>query len=341
MKKEDFKSPQNIRWCPGCGDYAILSSVQRTLAEANVQKENVVFVSGIGCSSRFPYYMSTYGFHTIHGRAPCVATGIKKARPELSVWIISGDGDSLSIGTNHFVHLIRRNIDVNYLIFNNRIYGLTKGQYSPTSEKGKITRSSPHGTVDRALNPLSLALASGATFVARCIDRNIKHICQILHQAMAHRGTSIIEIYQNCNIFNDGTFDRFSNPSKKEDHALYLEKDAPLVYGAKEKKGIFWDEKKKWERSIISKNIENEKDFSKENLLRHNPQSRSMAELYMQLEQNDDFPTPFGLIYQEKTKEDKYIDKNKKFLNPNPEDKRKEKLEKLQKKIQQSQTWEM
>ena len=343
LTRMDFQSSQSIRWCPGCGDYAILTAVQRVLADAQVKKENTVFVSGIGCSSRFPYYMATYGFHTIHGRAPSVATGVKLARPELSVWIISGDGDSLSIGTNHFVHLIRRNIDVNYLIFNNRIYGLTKGQFSPTSEKGKVTRSSPRGTNDRPLNPVALALASGATFVARSIDRNIKHLSQTLQQAMAHRGTSVVEIYQNCNIFNDGAFENFTDSQQKENYSLWLEKEKPLIYGSEEKKIFTWSDDKKGE--IITKKIpkDSENNEIKSDLI-HDPTNKTLANFYAQLSEKQDQPSPFGVIYQ-----DNSFSKEKSEELPEQNDdgqykidshqKRKEKLKKLQEKIQKTHTW--
>ena len=207
MKKADFVSDQEVRWCPGCGDYAILNNVQKVMPELGIPREKIVFVSGIGCSSRFPYYMNTYGFHSIHGRAPAVATGIKCANPDLSVWVITGDGDALSIGGNHFMHAIRRNLDINYILFNNRIYGLTKGQYSPTSEFGKKTKSTPLGTIDYPINPLSLAIASESTFVARSIDIDVKHLGTVVEAAAKHKGISFIEVYQNCNIFNDGAFD--------------------------------------------------------------------------------------------------------------------------------------
>lgn len=238
LTKTDFDSGQEVRWCPGCGDYAILASVQKVMPELNIPKENIVFVSGIGCSGRFPYYMNTYGFHTIHGRAPAVATGLKITRPELSVWIITGDGDALSIGGNHFIHLLRRNVDVNILLFNNRIYGLTKGQYSPTSEQGKITNTTPLGSLDRPLNPISLALASEATFVARALDIDAKGLQTVLKAAAAHRGTSFIEIYQNCNIFNDGAFAAISDKSTREDRTLWLEPGKPLIFGKNRDRGI-------------------------------------------------------------------------------------------------------
>lgn len=238
LTRADFDSGQEVRWCPGCGDYAILASVQKIMPELHIPKENIVFVSGIGCSGRFPYYMNTYGFHTIHGRAPAVATGLKISRPELSVWIITGDGDALSIGGNHFIHLLRRNLDVNILLFNNRIYGLTKGQYSPTSEQGKITNTTPLGAIERPLNPISLALASEATFVARALDIDAKGLQSVLKAAAAHKGTSFVEIYQNCNIFNDGAFATISEKSTREDRTIWLEHGKPLLFGKNRDRGI-------------------------------------------------------------------------------------------------------
>jgi 2-oxoglutarate ferredoxin oxidoreductase subunit beta len=201
--KKDFESDQDVRWCPGCGDYAILSAIQKSMPDLGIPREDIVFISGIGCSSRFPYYMNTYGFHTIHGRAPAIATGLRLARPELKVFLVTGDGDGLSIGGNHMLHVLRRNVDVTILLFNNRIYGLTKGQYSPTSELGKVTKSTPLGSADRPINPLSFALGCGATFVARTVDRNIPHMDEMLKRAAAHRGTGFLEILQNCNVYND------------------------------------------------------------------------------------------------------------------------------------------
>jgi 2-oxoglutarate ferredoxin oxidoreductase subunit beta len=238
MKKADFVSDQEVRWCPGCGDYAILNNVQKVMPELGIPREKIVFVSGIGCSSRFPYYMNTYGFHSIHGRAPAIATGIKCANPDLSVWVITGDGDALSIGGNHFIHAIRRNLDLNYILFNNRIYGLTKGQYSPTSEFGKRTKSTPSGTIDYPINPLSLAIASEATFVARSIDIDVKHLGAMVDAAAKHKGISFIEVYQNCNIFNDGAFDYFAERTVRPERVLYLEHGKPMVFGKNRDKGI-------------------------------------------------------------------------------------------------------
>ncbi|MFC5833691.1 2-oxoacid:ferredoxin oxidoreductase subunit beta [Nonomuraea insulae] len=226
---KDFKSDQEVRWCPGCGDYAILAAVQSFLPELGLKRENIVFVSGIGCSSRFPYYLNTYGFHSIHGRAPAIATGLAASRPDLSVWVITGDGDALSIGGNHLIHSLRRNVNLNILLFNNRIYGLTKGQYSPTSEVGKITKSTPMGSLDRPFNPISLALGAEASFVARTIDSDRKHLQSVLREATAHRGTSLVEIYQNCNIFNDNAFEQLKDPEVRDDIMLRLEHGQPIV----------------------------------------------------------------------------------------------------------------
>jgi 2-oxoglutarate ferredoxin oxidoreductase subunit beta len=238
LKKADFVSGQEVRWCPGCGDYSILNNVQKVMPELGIPREKIVFVSGIGCSSRFPYYMNTYGFHSIHGRAPAVATGIKASNPELSVWVITGDGDALSIGGNHFIHAIRRNLDINYILFNNRIYGLTKGQYSPTSEFGKRTKSTPMGAIDYPINPLSLAIASEATFVARSLDIDVKHLGSTVQAAARHKGVSFVEVYQNCNIFNDGAFEYFTERNLRSDHMIYLEHGKPMVFGKNRDKGI-------------------------------------------------------------------------------------------------------
>ncbi|MCS5711838.1 thiamine pyrophosphate-dependent enzyme [Candidatus Berkiella aquae] len=241
LKREDFVSDQEVRWCPGCGDYAILASVQKILPELGIARENTVFISGIGCSSRFPYYLNTYGFHTIHGRAPTIATGLKIARPELSVWIVTGDGDGLSIGANHLMHIMRRNLDVTILLFNNQIYGLTKGQYSPTSEKGKKTKTSPQGTIDEPFNPVQLALAAGCSFVARAIDVDAIGLQWVLKEAAAHRGTSFVEIYQNCNVFNDGAFAHISDRGFRAERTISLRPNQPLVFGQAEDKGLIYN----------------------------------------------------------------------------------------------------
>jgi 2-oxoglutarate ferredoxin oxidoreductase subunit beta len=238
LTRKDFVTDQEVRWCPGCGDYAILAQVQKVMPEFGIPRENIVFISGIGCSSRFPYYMNTYGFHTIHGRAPALATGLKVSRPDLDVWVVTGDGDGLSIGGNHLIHALRRNIDFNILLFNNRIYGLTKGQYSPTSEVGKVTKSTPMGSIDYPFNPITVALGASATFVARTIDVEQKHLGETLKRAHANRGASFVEILQNCNIFNDGAFNDLSDKAIKADHQLVLEHGKPLIFGKNRDKGI-------------------------------------------------------------------------------------------------------
>ncbi|MCH8251465.1 MAG: 2-oxoacid:ferredoxin oxidoreductase subunit beta [Planctomycetes bacterium] len=238
LKPKDYATDQDVRWCPGCGDYAILAQAKKVLAGLGIPRENLVVVSGIGCSSRFPYYIESYGFHSIHGRAMAIATGVKVANPELSVWVVTGDGDGLSIGGNHLLHTIRRNVDITVLLFNNQIYGLTKGQYSPTSPMGKKTKSSPQGSIDFPLRPLSVAIGAEATFVARTIDVNVKHLGYILERAARHKGTSFIEIYQNCNIFNDGAFEYVTGKDVKDENAVYLEHNKPLIFGKDRDKGI-------------------------------------------------------------------------------------------------------
>ena len=230
LKAKDFESDQDVRWCPGCGDYSILAQMKKVLPQIGATQEGTVFISGIGCSSRFPYYMNTYGMHSIHGRAPAFATGLKSTRPDLSVWVITGDGDALSIGGNHFMHMLRRNVDLNVVLFNNSIYGLTKGQYSPTSKVGSVTKSTPRGSIDHPLNPLSVAIAAEATFVARSIDTNIKHLVATLKRAAEHKGTSFVEVYQNCNVFNDGTWDYAKNKDTKADCTVELEHGKPLIF---------------------------------------------------------------------------------------------------------------
>ena len=269
---KDFSTDQDVRWCPGCGDYSILKQVQTIMPELGLAREEVVFVSGIGCSSRFPYYMNTYGMHSIHGRATAIATGLKAARPELSVWIISGDGDSMSIGGNHLIHMLRRNPNVNLLLFNNEIYGLTKGQYSPTSEFGKMTKSSPMGSIDHPFNPLALVLGSDATFVARTMDRDTKHLREILLRANQHKGSSFVEIYQNCNVFNDGAFEVFTDKGSKAEETVFLENGQPILFGANNGKAIALDGLKPIivEADSIAKDalwIHDESDLTKANLL--------------------------------------------------------------------------
>ncbi|MFD0435611.1 2-oxoacid:ferredoxin oxidoreductase subunit beta [Streptomyces chartreusis] len=238
---KDFKSDQEVRWCPGCGDYAILAAVQGFMPELGLAKENIVFVSGIGCSSRFPYYMNTYGMHSIHGRAPAIATGLATSRRDLSVWVVTGDGDALSIGGNHLIHALRRNVNLKILLFNNRIYGLTKGQYSPTSEVGKITKSTPMGSLDAPFNPVSLAIGAEASFVARTVDSDRKHLTQVLREAAAHKGTALIEIYQNCNIFNDGAFEVLKDKQQAEEAVIRLEHGQPIRFGTDGARGVVRD----------------------------------------------------------------------------------------------------
>jgi len=238
---KDLVTDQDVRWCPGCGDYSILKQAQSVIPELGIPRENIVFISGIGCSSRFPYYMETYGMHSIHGRAPAFASGLKAARPDLSIWLVTGDGDGLSIGGNHTIHLLRRNFDLNILLFNNEIYGLTKGQYSPTSEEGKVTKSTPMGSLDHPFNPIALCMGADATFVARSMDRDPKHLQYILRRAHDHKGASFVEIYQNCNVFNDGAFEVFTEKSSKKNETLFMEHGKPLVFGDNNDKGIRLD----------------------------------------------------------------------------------------------------
>lgn len=295
LVSKDFSSDMEVKWCPGCGDYSILKQVQTVFPEMGVKKENFVFISGIGCSSRFTYYMDTYGMHSIHGRAAAIASGVKASNPELSVWIVSGDGDSLSIGGNHFIHLMRKNFDVNYLLFNNQIYSLTKGQYSPTSEKGKVTKTSPYGSIEEPFNPSELALGAKASFVARTLDRDPKHMQEILKRAHAHRGTSFVEVYQNCPVFNDGAFFAFSDKETKKEEAIFLEHGKPLLFGNNGDKAIRIDDLKP---VIVNVNdecvndlwIHDEKDKTKANLI-----SRFFDTAFDGVH----FPRPFGIIYAE------------------------------------------
>ena len=291
LTKKDFVTPNDVRWCPGCGDYAILNAIQRTFPELGVPKEKFVVVSGIGCSSRFPYYVNTYGFHTIHGRAPTVATGVKVANPELSVWMITGDGDGLSIGGNHLLHLLRRNPDVNVLLFNNRIYGLTKGQYSPTSEVGKRTKSTPAGSVDYPVNPLLFALGSEATFVARTSDTDMKHMVETFKAAHAHKGASFVEIFQNCVIFNNKTWEPVTGRENKDEQTLVLEEGKPLTFGADRNKGIRLNG---LDPEVVTLG---EDGVSEADLLVHNPKTANpaYASLLAQMAYPA-FPTPFGIL---------------------------------------------
>ena len=301
--RKDFTSDQAVRWCPGCGDYAILAQTQKVFPDLGRKKEDFVFISGIGCSSRFPYYMDTYGFHTIHGRAPAIASGVKISRPDLSVWVVTGDGDGLSIGGNHTIHMLRRNLDMNVMLFNNRIYGLTKGQYSPTSEVGKVTKSTPMGSLDIPFNPLSLALGAGSTFIARTIDKEIKHLQEMITESYKHKGTSFMEIYQNCNIFNDGAFSSLTDRDTKADTVLWLEDGQPLVFGSEKSKGIRLDGNK----PVV---VEIGDEWSIEDLLVHDKSDYVIASLLANMTYLPDFPDPVGIFYsiQSPTYEDMLSD---------------------------------
>ncbi|HLX13349.1 MAG TPA: 2-oxoacid:ferredoxin oxidoreductase subunit beta [Bacteroidota bacterium] len=288
---KDFQSDQDVRWCPGCGDYSILAQVQRVMPDLNVSRHNTVFVSGIGCSSRFPYYMDTYGFHSIHGRAPAVATGLKVARPELSVWVVTGDGDGLSIGGNHLIHACRRNIDLKILLFNNQIYGLTKGQYSPTSEFGKVTKSTPYGSVDHPFNPLLVALGAEASFVARTLDRDPKHMQQVIKRVAEHKGTAFLEIYQNCNVFNDGAFFTYTEKDTKDDHVVYLEHGKPMIFGKAKDKGIKLDG---FTPKVVS--LADGK-YSASDLIVHDEKDTILSFILARMSNLPDMPRPVGVVY--------------------------------------------
>ncbi len=292
LTRKAFESDQDVRWCPGCGDYAILATVQRLMPELNVPREDIVFISGIGCSSRFPYYMNTYGFHSIHGRAPAIATGLKASRPDLDVWIVTGDGDALSIGGNHLIHLLRRNLNVQLLLFNNQIYGLTKGQYSPTSEVGKVTNSTPYGSIDHPFNPSSLAIGADASFVARTMDRDPKHMKEILRRAHAHQGASFIEIYQNCNIFNDGAFFSFTEKDSKPENALFVKNGKPLTY-AGGSKGLRLNGFK-----LESIDLTNGR-WSTDDCVVFDESSRELASIVTQMFFTPGMPQPFGVFFVE------------------------------------------
>lgn len=292
LTKKDFESDQEVRWCPGCGDYAILAAMQRTLPELGVERHNSVFVSGIGCSSRFPYYMDTYGFHTIHGRAPGFATGIKLANPELDVWMITGDGDGLSIGGNHLLHVLRRNVDIKILMFNNRIYGLTKGQYSPTSLVGQRSPTSPMGSVDMPLNPAVFALGANARFVARGIDTVIKPLTKLFREAHANRGTSFIEIAQNCPVFNDGTWAGVTAKDIASDNQLWAEHGEPLLFGKEKSKGL------RVREGAVEIVTLGENGVTVADVTVHDEGNRTLAFLLAQL-LPDDFPMVFGVLYRD------------------------------------------
>ena len=291
LTHKDFTSDQDVRWCPGCGDYAILSSMKKALPQLEHRKEDYVFVGGIGCAARFPYYMNTYGFHSIHGRAPAIASGAKLANPKLSVWIATGDGDAMSIGGNHLIHILRRNMDIKILMFNNRIYGLTKGQYSPTSELGKKTKSTPLGSLDHPFNPLSLALGSGATFAARTLDREIKHLGEIVKKCNEHKGTSFVDIYQNCNIYNDGAFSDLTEKETKAETQLKLEHGKPMIFGAKDDKGLILE-------GSSFKIVEIGKDYTKDDILIHDKEDKNLAMLLSEITYIPELPVPIGILYQ-------------------------------------------
>jgi len=296
LTAKDFSTDQEVRWCPGCGDYSILAQVQKVMPGLGIPRENIVIISGIGCSSRFPYYMNTYGMHSIHGRATAIASGLKASRPELSIWIVTGDGDGLSIGGNHTIHLLRRNFDVNVLLFNNQIYGLTKGQYSPTSEENKVTKSTPFGSIDHPFNPLALAMGADASFVARSMDRDPKHLQAMLVRANQHKGASFLEIYQNCNIFNDGAFEIFTEKGTKAQETIFLEQGKPLVFGAAADKGIRLD-------GFTPRVVDlADGSFSRDDLWVHDEKDIYKAQILVRM--FDDprieghLPRPFGVFYE-------------------------------------------
>jgi 2-oxoglutarate ferredoxin oxidoreductase subunit beta len=295
LTMKDFQTDQEVRWCPGCGDYSILAQVQKILPTIGIPRENIAIISGIGCSSRFPYYVNTYGMHSIHGRATAVASGLKAARPDLSVWIVTGDGDALSIGGNHTIHLLRRNFNVNILLFNNQIYGLTKGQYSPTSEEHKVTKSTPFGSIDHPFNPLALAMGADATFIARSMDRDPKHLQEMLLRTNAHKGSSFLEIYQNCNIFNDGAFEVFTEKGSKAEEALFLTQGQPLVFGAQQNKGIKLD----GFRPVV---VSLDEGHSKDDLWVHDEKdfykSQILVRMFDDPNKDGHLPRPFGVFYQ-------------------------------------------
>jgi len=296
LTAKDFASNQEVKWCPGCGDYSILKQVQTVFPDFGIPKEDIVFISGIGCAARFTYYMDTYGMHSIHGRAAAIASGLKSLNPKLSVWVVSGDGDAFSIGGNHFIHLMRKNFNLNYLVFNNQIYGLTKGQYSPTSEKGKVAKSTPYGSVEEPFNPSELALGAKCSFVSRSLDRDPKHMQMILKRAHDHKGTSFVEIYQNCPVFNDGTFFAFSEKETKQEQSIYLEHGKPLLF-SNGTKGIRLD-------GTMPVIVDlNENGNSAADLWIHDERDKTKAHIiasFFDTAYNDvHFPRPFGVIYSE------------------------------------------
>jgi 2-oxoglutarate ferredoxin oxidoreductase subunit beta len=310
LTAKDYGSDQDVRWCPGCGDYSILAQVKKVMAALGTRREKTVFVSGIGCSSRFPYYMNTYGMHSIHGRATAIASGLKATRPELSVWVVTGDGDGLSIGGNHTIHLLRRNFDLNILLFNNQIYGLTKGQYSPTSEENKVTKSTPYGSIDHPFNPLALALGADATFVARTMDRDPKHLQAMLIRANAHKGASFLEIYQNCNIFNDAAFEIYTEKGTKAQETLFLEQGQPFIFGANRDKGIRLD-------GFTPVVVDLNNGYSADDLWIHDENDIYKAQILVRIFDNPNkeghLPRPFGVFY--KTERYCYEDRMQQQIN--------------------------
>lgn len=294
LTSKDFTTDQEVRWCPGCGDYSILAQVQKVFPTLGIPRENFVIISGIGCSSRFPYYMNTYGMHSIHGRATAIASGLKATRPELSIWIVTGDGDCLSIGGNHTIHLFRRNFDVNLMLFNNEIYGLTKGQYSPTSGLNKITKSTPFGSIDQPFNPVALIMGAGGTFIARTMDRDPKHLQNMLLRSHAHKGSSFLEIYQNCNIFNDGAFEIYTDKKSKAEETIFLEHGQPLTFGQEKNKGIRLD-------GLRPEVVEINSELSVNDLWIHDEKDLNKAQMLVRMfddpTKENHLPRPFGVFY--------------------------------------------
>ena len=293
LTAKDFATDQEVRWCPGCGDYSILAQVQKIMPGIGVPKENIVIISGIGCSSRFPYYMNTFGMHSIHGRATAIASGLKATRPELSVWIVTGDGDGLSIGGNHTIHLLRRNFDVNIMLFNNQIYGLTKGQYSPTTEKGKVTKTSPYGSIDHPFNPGKLAIGAGATFIAKTIDSDPKHMTDMMIEADKHIGISFVEVYQNCVIFNDKAHDVYTNRQTRDENTLYVEHGKKMIFGKEKNKGI----------KLNGFNLEvvtiGENGVGEDDLVTHDVHNPILAFQLLEYSNPPEFPMVIGVLYQQ------------------------------------------
>ncbi len=333
LTSKDFETDQDIRWCPGCGDYSILKQVQTVLPKTGLKRENIVFIAGIGCSSRFPYYIETYGMHTIHGRAPAVATGLKASRPELSVWVVTGDGDSLSIGGNHLIHFLRRNLDVNLLLFNNEIYGLTKGQYSPTSPQGTVNKTTPMGSIDFPFNPIALALGANGTHIARTMDRDPKHLQESLIRSHQHKGTSFLEIYQNCNIFNDGAFFVFTDKATKPHEAIFVENEKPLLFGPDQDKGVRLDGN---QPEVVNMND----GYSAEDLWIHDEGDLFKASMLARFFDNPGtekhLPRPFGVFYE--TERDTYEGMLQKQVDQSIESKGETDLDEL---IAGTETWEI